>query len=46
MGDEAALVFITHTCSESAMRATLAALRELDVVHDIHAVIRVVDAED
>jgi homoserine dehydrogenase len=46
MGDEAALVFITHTCAEAAMRATLDGLRGLDVVLGIHAVIRVIDAED
>jgi len=46
LGDEARLIFITHTSQESAVQATLAALRELDIVSDVHSVIRVVGDED
>ena len=45
LGDEARLIFITHTSQESAVQATLAALRELDIVSDVHSVIRVVGDE-
>ena len=42
LGDEAVLMFITHVSREADVRATLAALRELDIVTDITSVIRVV----
>jgi hypothetical protein len=42
LGDEAVLMFITHVSSEAAVRATLDELRGLDIVTDIHSVIRVV----
>jgi homoserine dehydrogenase len=42
LGDGARLIFITHTSKESAVQGTLAALRELDIVSDVHAVVRVV----
>jgi homoserine dehydrogenase len=42
MGDEAVLMFITHVCRESDVQVTLAELRGLDIVTDIHSVIRVV----
>ncbi|MFT5200704.1 MAG: homoserine dehydrogenase [Candidatus Aldehydirespiratoraceae bacterium] len=45
LGAGARLIFITHESQESAVRATLAALRDLDIVSDIHSVIRVVGAE-
>ncbi len=46
LGDEASLIFITHMSKESAVQATLAALRELDIVSDVRSVIRVVGEED
>lgn len=45
LGAEARLIFITHESRESAVQATLSALRDLDIVSDIHSVIRVVGAE-
>ena len=45
LGHEAVLIFITHESQESAVQATLAALRDLDIVSDIHSVIRVVGRE-
>jgi homoserine dehydrogenase len=45
MGDEAVLMFITHVSREADVQATLAELRGLDVVTDIHSVIRVVGGE-
>ncbi len=45
LGDGARLIFITHTSRESAVQDTLAALRELDIVSDVHAVVRVVGDE-
>lgn len=42
LGDEARLIFITHDAAESAVQATLAALRGLDVVDRITSVLRVV----
>ncbi len=46
MGDDALLIFITHRSNEAAVQATLHSLRELDVVHGIRTVIRVVGDED
>lgn len=46
LGDEAVLVFITHRSKEAAVQATLDELRGLDIVTDIHSVIRVVGDED
>jgi len=40
-GDEAQLVLVTHLAREGAMRATLAGLRQLDVVNDLQSVMRV-----
>ncbi|MBW3546768.1 MAG: homoserine dehydrogenase [Actinobacteria bacterium] len=42
LGDEARLIFITHDAAESAVQATLAALRGLDVVDRVTSVLRVV----
>ena len=42
LGDEAVLMFITHVSREADVRATLDELRGLDIVTDIHSVIRVV----
>jgi homoserine dehydrogenase len=45
LGDEARLVFITHTARERDMQATLHDLRELDVVDRVGTLLRVVGAE-
>jgi homoserine dehydrogenase len=42
LGDEARLIFITHTAREADMQATIHGLRELDVVDRIVSMIRVV----
>jgi homoserine dehydrogenase len=41
-GDSARLIFITHQAREADVQATLADLRELDVIHDITSVLRVI----
>ncbi len=43
LGPAARLIFITHVSRESDVRSTLRALRELDVVKDFHALIRVIN---
>jgi len=45
LGDEARLVFITHTAREADVQATLAALARLDVVGRIGGVLRVIGPE-
>jgi len=45
MGDQAVLMFITHVSLEAEVRATLDELRSLEIVNDIHSVIRVVGSE-
>ena len=45
LGDEARLIFITHTALERAMQATLADLRELDAVDRVGTLLRVVGQE-
>ena len=45
LGDEARLIFITHTALERAMQATLASLRELDAVDRVGTLLRVVGQE-
>lgn len=42
IGSDARLVFITHVAAESAMQATVVALRGLDVVHAVSGVLRVI----
>jgi len=42
LGDEARLIFVTHKALESDLRATLAALGELDAVKNIGQVLRVI----
>ncbi len=42
LGDEARIVFITHTAREADMAATLAGLRELDAVDRVVSLLRVV----
>ena len=45
LGDEARLIFITHTALERAMQATLADLRGLDAVDRVGTLLRVVGQE-
>ena len=45
MGDEARLVFVTHTARERDMQATVAELRELDVVDRVGSLLRVIGPE-
>lgn len=45
LGDRARLIFITHESLESAVQATLAELRHLEVVVDIHCALRVIGGE-
>jgi len=40
-GDEATLVIVTHTATDSALAATVDGLRSLDVVRDVTSVMRV-----
>jgi homoserine dehydrogenase len=42
LGDEARLVLVTHTAAERAMQATLADLRQLDVVDRVGTLLRVI----
>ena len=42
LGDEARLIFITHTAKEADVQATLRDLRELDAVDRIGSVLRVI----
>jgi len=46
IGADARLVFITHRAREADLAATLDALRDVDVVHRVGSVIRVVGEED
>jgi homoserine dehydrogenase len=46
IGDDARLVFITHRAREADLRATLAALRNVEPVHRVGSVVRVVGEED
>ena len=41
MNEDAQLVIVTHQASEASLAATVAALRDLDVVHAVSSVIRV-----
>jgi homoserine dehydrogenase len=45
LGDEARLVFITHTALEADLQSTLEGLARLDVVHRIGGVLRVIGPE-
>jgi homoserine dehydrogenase len=45
LGDQAVLMFITHVSVEAEVQSTLEELRGLDIVNDIHSVIRVVGGE-
>jgi homoserine dehydrogenase len=46
LGDEARLVFLTHTAREGDVRATLADLRTIDTVEQVGTVLRVVAPDD
>ena len=46
IGADARLVFITHRAREADLRATLEALRNVDAVHRVGSVLRVVGEED
>ena len=46
VGAEARLIFVTHTAKESDLRATVAALENVDVVHRVGSVLRVIGSED
>ena len=46
IGDDARLIFVTHRARESDLRATVHALRDVDVVHRVGSVLRVVGDED
>ena len=45
LGDEARLVFITHTAPERDVQATLHDLRELDAVQRVVSVLRVITGD-
>jgi homoserine dehydrogenase len=46
IGDDARLVLITHAAPEAAFRATIAALTNVDAVHRVGSVLRVMGDED
>ena len=46
IGEEARLVFITHSALESAVQSTLATIRDLEVVDRVGSVLRVVGGDD
>ena len=45
LGDEARLIFITHVAREADVQATLRELRDLDAIHRVGSVLRVVDGD-
>jgi len=45
IGEEARLVFVTHRAREADVRATVLALRDVDAVHRVGAVLRVIGDE-
>ena len=45
-GDDARLVFVTHKAKESDLRATVRALRDVEQVHRVGAVLRVIGEEE
>jgi homoserine dehydrogenase len=45
LGDDARLVFITHTAREADVQATLSDLRHLDVVKQVGGILRVISNE-
>jgi homoserine dehydrogenase len=46
IGDDARLIFATHRAREANLRATVHALRDVDVVHRVGSVLRVLGDED
>jgi homoserine dehydrogenase len=42
LGDDARLIFVTHRAREADLRATVHALRDVDVVHRVGSVLRVI----
>ena len=42
VGDEARLVFVTHTAREAAIQATIGDLRDLEAVRRVGSLIRVI----
>ena len=44
-GDEAHLIFVTHLAREADMRATIHAVKELDVVRTVGSLVRVIGGE-
>ena len=46
IGDDARLIFVTHRARESDLRATVHSLRDVEVVHRVGSVLRVVGDED
>jgi homoserine dehydrogenase len=45
-GDDARLIFVTHVALESAVAATIRAVRDLDAVKRVGSVLRVVGGEE
>jgi homoserine dehydrogenase len=46
IGDDARLIFVTHRAREADLRATVHALRDVEVVHRVGSVVRVLGDED
>ncbi|MET0276464.1 MAG: homoserine dehydrogenase [Acidimicrobiia bacterium] len=46
IGDDARLIFVTHKAREADLRATVLALRDVDAVHQVGAVLRVIGEEE
>ena len=46
MGADARLIFVTHRAREADLRATMLALRDVDVVNRVGSVMRVLGDED
>jgi homoserine dehydrogenase len=45
IGDDARLIFVTHKAREAALRATVHSLRDVDSVHRVGSVVRVIGDE-
>jgi homoserine dehydrogenase len=46
IGADARLIFVTHRAREADLRATVHSLRDVDVVHRVGSVLRVLGDED
>jgi homoserine dehydrogenase len=46
IGDDARLIFVTHKAREADLRATVLALRDVDAVHQVGSVLRVIGEEE